>query len=172
VCTDCHGEHTILKPTDPRSKVSPTNIPRTCSACHEDVRLAERYQLPRRRLVTYLESYHGVANKFGETVVANCASCHGVHDIRPSSDPKSSIHKQNLPATCGKCHPGAGKHFAEGSVHVEATRESHFGKWLVRIFYTVFISVLVVLFVTYVALDLIGHRRQHRSRKEGKTHGD
>ena len=29
-------------------------------------------------------------------MAANCASCHGVHDIRPSSDPKSMIYKDNL----------------------------------------------------------------------------
>ncbi|MFQ6671900.1 MAG: hypothetical protein ACE5KY_01265 [Candidatus Tectimicrobiota bacterium] len=171
VCTDCHGEHTILKPTDPRSGVSPKNIPTTCSACHEDVKLAAAYNLPPRRLVTYLESYHGVANKFGEAVVANCASCHGAHDIRPSTDPQSSIHKDNLPSTCGKCHPGAGKHFAEGLVHVEATKESLYGKWLVRRFYTIFISILVLLFVSYVALDLLGHWRRKHSDREGSGHG-
>lgn len=171
VCTGCHGEHTILKPSDPSSKVSAKNIPVTCSFCHEDVKLASTYNLPRRRFVTYLESYHGVANKFGETVVANCASCHGVHDIRPSTDPKSSIHKQNIPATCGKCHPGAGKHFAEGAVHVEATKESLYGKWLVRRFYTVFISILVLLFVSHVALDLLGHRRRKHRDKEDSGHG-
>jgi hypothetical protein len=171
VCTDCHGEHTILKPADPESKVSAKNIPLTCSACHEDVKLAETYNLPGRRLVTYLESYHGVANKFGKTVVANCASCHGIHDIRPSKDPKSSIHKQNLPQTCGKCHPGAGEHFAEGSVHVEATKESLYGKWLVRRFYTIFISILVLLFVGHVALDLLGHWRHKNSDREGNRHG-
>ena len=138
--------------------------------CSSDL-LTAKYNIPSRRLVTYLDSYHGVANKFGETVVANCASCHGVHDIRPSSDPKSSIHKQNLPTTCGKCHPGAGKHFAEGRVHVEATKESLYGKWLVRRFYTIFISILVLLFVSYVGLDLLGHRRQRRIDREGGGHG-
>jgi hypothetical protein len=171
VCTDCHGEHTILKPTDPRSEVSPKNIATTCSACHEDVKLAAAYNLPPRRLVTYLDSYHGVANKFGNAVVANCASCHGVHDIRPSTDPQSSIHKDNLPSTCGKCHPGAAKHFAEGLVHVEATKESLYGKWLVRRFYTIFISILVLLFGSYVALDLLGRWRRKHSDREGSGHG-
>lgn len=171
VCTDCHGEHTILKRTDPKSKTAATNVPVTCSACHDDVKLAEAYGLPQRRLLTYLDSYHGVANKFGVRVVADCSSCHGVHDIRPSADPKSSINKQNLPETCGKCHPGAGKHFAEGPVHVEATKESLYGKWLVRRFYTIFISILVLLFVSYVALDLLGHRRHKHSGREDRGNG-
>ena len=163
VCTDCHGEHTIMEQVDPLSTVAPRNVPKTCSTCHENLKLAARYGLPRNRLATYLDSFHGVANKFGETVVANCGSCHGVHDVRPSSDPRSTIHKNNVPTTCGKCHPKAGKHFAEGSVHVEATKESLYGKWLVNRFYTVFISILVIMFVGYVSLDLLNHRRRKRS---------
>ena len=50
--------------------------------------------------------------------MANCASCHGIHDIRPSDDPASSIHLDNLPGTCGQCHPGAGRNVALGPIHV------------------------------------------------------
>jgi hypothetical protein len=65
-------------------------------------------------------SFHGLASKSGSQTVANCASCHGVHGILPSSDPKSMINARNLPATCGKCHPGAGTRFALGRFTVEA----------------------------------------------------
>jgi hypothetical protein len=33
-CSDCHGSHGILPPTDPNSKLSPKNIVATCAACH------------------------------------------------------------------------------------------------------------------------------------------
>jgi nitrate/TMAO reductase-like tetraheme cytochrome c subunit len=33
-CSDCHGAHTILPPTDPRSTVSPERIVATCQQCH------------------------------------------------------------------------------------------------------------------------------------------
>lgn len=33
-CTDCHGAHGILGPSDPNSMVAKANIPTTCSKCH------------------------------------------------------------------------------------------------------------------------------------------
>ncbi len=33
-CSDCHGAHTILPPSDPRSMLSQANIVATCQACH------------------------------------------------------------------------------------------------------------------------------------------
>ena len=57
---------------------------------------------------TYTQSFHGLALQGGNPTVANCASCHGVHDILPSSDPLSTVNPSELPQTCGKCHPGIG----------------------------------------------------------------
>jgi cytochrome b subunit of formate dehydrogenase len=33
-CYDCHGHHDVLPPSDPASKLAPTNIVQTCQACH------------------------------------------------------------------------------------------------------------------------------------------
>jgi len=30
--------------------------------------------------------------------------CHGMHDLRKASDPKSLANKMNIPSTCSKCH--------------------------------------------------------------------
>ena len=54
----------------------------------------------------------------GSSAVANCASCHGVHNILPSSDPKSTINHANLAHTCGQCHPGANDKFIANKVHL------------------------------------------------------
>jgi hypothetical protein len=167
VCTDCHGEHTITKITDPASGVFARNIPRTCSSCHEDEAISTRYAIPKKRFATYMDSFHGVKLRYGMTTAANCASCHGFHEILPSSDPASSVNKANIPATCGKCHPNAGPNFARGSVHVEVSPRGAKGVFAVRVFYTVFISALVTLFVLHVGLDLIGRRRrlEHKAGK-------
>lgn len=162
VCTDCHGEHTITAATDPSSKVAPKNIPQTCSICHSDVKLTEKYGIPGARYKTYLDSYHGMASKFGEVVVANCASCHGYHNILPSSDKNSLVYKDNLPKTCGKCHPGATGKFAMGKIHIEAKKESSVGKYYVRQFYIWFISILVVCFVSYVSLEIYGYLKKRK----------
>jgi formate dehydrogenase gamma subunit len=53
-------------------------------------------------------------------VAVNCASCHGSHAIRPSSDPKSPVSRANLAQTCGQCHPGASTRFTSAPVHVTA----------------------------------------------------
>ena len=70
-------------------------------------------ELP-RYVKSYRDSFHGLSYRGGDTYSANCASCHGVHDIRPSSDPKSMIYKDNLQKTCGNCHPGASKTLRKG----------------------------------------------------------
>ncbi len=169
VCTDCHGEHTITKITDPESKVYVKNIPKTCTACHENEGISSRYALPKRRFSTYMDSFHGVALEYGMTKAANCASCHGFHGILPSSDPASSVHKANLPNTCGKCHPNAGANFAKGDIHVEVTPQKAMGVFAVRVFYTIFIGSLVILFVLHIGMDLLGrHRRRQRQTRETK----
>jgi len=154
-CTDCHGEHNILAPTDPHSPVYVTNVAQmTCSRCHEDQRLNARFALPTGRVSSYENSYHGLAAKTGSQTVANCASCHGVHNILPSSDPRSTIARANLPHTCGKCHPDAGKRFAIGSVHVAATAgEGNHVLYYVRLFYLFTIPTLIGFMVLHNLLD-------------------
>ncbi len=90
-----------------------------CSKCHASERLSSKYRLPSDRVKTFMESYHGLASKYGSTRAANCASCHGVHLILPSWDARSTINTNNLMATCGKCHPGASENFVQGKIHVD-----------------------------------------------------
>jgi len=119
VCTDCHGEHDILKHTDPRSPVAFKNVSeQVCSPCHSSVKLSEKYGISTDRFKTFSDSYHGLALKGGSLAVANCASCHGIHNIKPSSDPTSMIHKSNIVKTCGSCHRGANENFAKGKIHI------------------------------------------------------
>jgi len=164
-CTDCHGEHLIVAPDQPGSKVAAANVPRTCGSCHESVKLAERYRIPARRLSTFMDSYHGVALKYGETYVANCASCHKYHQILPSSNPESPIYPGNLPQTCGQCHPGISRKVTMGKVHVEPRKEVSKGRYYVRKFYTYFISFLMAGFVLYIVLETVGSVRRRRMRR-------
>lgn len=154
VCTDCHGEHSISKPTDPRSPVYPTRVAATCSKCHENVRIQRRFGLPADRLSSYISSYHGVASKFGDITVANCATCHGAHNVLPSTDPRSAVNKKNLPGTCGKCHPGAGRNFAAGSIHVIPSMKQDVVVFWARAFYMAFVVGLMGSFMGYILLDL------------------
>ncbi len=155
VCTDCHGEHRILEPTRRDSPVYPTNIPKlTCERCHADVKLNQKYGLSAEKVPSYEESYHGLASRFGIAKVANCASCHGVHDILPSSNPAAHTNPANLDETCGQCHPGAGKRFAIGPVHVLDTEAEHFLVSLVRTLYVWTIAAVVGFMLFHNSFDL------------------
>jgi cytochrome b subunit of formate dehydrogenase len=118
VCSDCHGEHAIQRPKNPSSTVNVQHIPETCGQCHAQLTLNSKFRMPLDRVQSFEQSFHGLALKSGVLSVANCASCHGVHNILPSDDPKSTIHAKNLSATCGKCHPGTTSRYAMGPVHI------------------------------------------------------
>ena len=94
VCTTCHGEHQILDPADPNAPVAARNLSlMVCGTCHASVKLNERYGLANDRVQTFADSYHGLATRGGAVVAVNCASCHGAHAIRPSSDPLSPVNR-------------------------------------------------------------------------------
>ena len=155
LCTDCHGAHRILKHTNEASPVNGAHIRDTCGNCHGNVRLTRKFGLPSDRLVSFDSSYHGLAAKAGSQTVANCASCHGVHDILPSSDPRSTINPRNLAKTCGQCHPGAGTRFAIGQVHLtEGKGEPAALRW-VREFYWLVIPVTVGLMLLHNGGDWV-----------------
>ncbi len=121
VCTYCHGEHYILNPQDPKSPLEHSRVSREiCAGCHSSVIMSRKYGFSVQRVQSYQDSYHGLATQFGSTSAANCATCHGVHNILPSSDPRSTVNKANLASTCGQCHPGIARDADIGSVHASA----------------------------------------------------
>lgn len=169
ICTDCHGEHSILAPTNKASTVHADNIRDTCGNCHGNVKLSRRFGLPVDRVVSFDASFHGLAAKEGSETVANCASCHGVHNILPSSDPRSTVNAKNLAATCGKCHQGAGKRFAISQVHVaEGRAEAPAMAW-VRQFYLLLIPLTIGLMLLHNGGDWV--RKLLRLRGEGRANG-
>ena len=161
LCTDCHGEHSIQAHTEASSPVNAGHIRDTCARCHGDIRLAARFGLPADRVVSFDATFHGLAAKEGSQTVANCASCHGVHNILPSSDPRSTINPKNLPATCGQCHPGAGRRFTLGPIHQAGAQEAAPVRWARR-FYIVLIPALIGLMLLHNAGDWVGKLRRRR----------
>ncbi len=124
-CTDCHGIHSIKRHNDPNSPVAEQNVSRDiCARCHEGVRLSQEFGVPGNRVTSYFDSYHGLASEGGSVVAANCSSCHGVHNILPSSDPHSTINRANLDATCGQCHKGVTQKFTRTPVHLQSGSRS------------------------------------------------
>jgi cytochrome b subunit of formate dehydrogenase len=170
VCTDCHGIHSIKKHEDPNSPVAGQNLSQdTCARCHEGVRLSQEFGLPGNRVSSYMDSYHGLASKGGSVVVANCSSCHGVHNILPSSDPRSTINHANLGATCGQCHKGVTQKFTLTRVHLgDGTQardiDSVITRWVRLIYVPLIVIVIGGMFLHNVVIwrsKLAARRRAH-----------
>jgi cytochrome b subunit of formate dehydrogenase len=152
VCTDCHGEHAITAVKLATSRVSPANIPEACGQCHAAQRIVTQYRLPPNVFSTYIQSFHGLALQGGNLTAANCASCHGVHDILPASDPLSMINPKNLPQTCGKCHPGIGTRLGAEFFRIHAPPGAAEGKpWIVNFISRLYI-VLIALTIGGMAI--------------------
>ncbi len=144
-CVDCHGIHSIrMVPEEGATPLEERLVRSTCSTCHASEALMSEYGVSPARVRTYQATYHGLALKRGTTAVADCASCHGIHAIYPSSDTRSSIAPANLEATCGHCHPRAGSEFARSPVHsVEGQAPGTMIAYWVRHFYQWLIAVVI-----------------------------
>jgi predicted CXXCH cytochrome family protein len=121
MCSGCHGG----KPTDaemsadiakrwPESekrKKDRSWIPEFCARCHSSSEFMRGYNpsLPVDQLLKYRTSKHGqlLLGKKKDSKAAQCVSCHGVHGIRPPDSTNSLVYRENIPATCGKCHADA-----------------------------------------------------------------
>ena len=156
-CTACHGEHLILAPTDRASPVNAANVStETCGRCHGDARLVRLYNLPADRVPSFVDSYHGLALREGSLTAANCASCHGVHNIFAASDPRSTVNQANLAKTCGGCHKGVSEGAALGRVHVRISEgEAHPVVRWIRWIYLVLIPLTLGFMALHNLLDFV-----------------
>jgi formate dehydrogenase gamma subunit len=168
-CVDCHGEHLILDPKNPASPVNAANISaETCGRCHASKRMAQLYDLPADRVPSYADSYHGLAVREGKLTAANCASCHGVHNIFKSSDPRSTVNAANLPKTCGQCHTGVNQaRYAIGAVHVQTgSGPNHPVVRFIRWTYLTLIPFTLGFMLLHNLLDLLSKLIRRKPRRE------
>lgn len=125
-CQDCHGVHGTAGKNEPTSPTFSRNVPSLCAKCHRaGQKAALRYEGKEVNAVEhYLESIHGKGLvESGLTVTANCADCHTAHHELPSSDPRSSVNRKNIPDTCGRCHQGIHDLF-QASIHSPAVAKT------------------------------------------------
>lgn len=168
VCTDCHGEHEVKSPADPTSPVHPLRVAAaTCERCHASELITARYGIADERVATFQDSYHGLAIRGGSLAAANCASCHGIHNILPSSDPRSMVNPANLQKTCGSCHRGATANFAKGPVHLTTSTTPGRVVMYVQRFYIWLIIIIISAMILHNGADFIRRSRKHiRKRVE------
>jgi cytochrome b subunit of formate dehydrogenase len=109
-CVDCHASHAIRDPVvDPLGRLG---IIDQCGDCHGDF-----YDL-------YRGDFHGKATNLGLIVSATCADCHHPHATLGNEDPRSTIHPDNLQATCGDCHGAVTAAFASYNPHIDPSDPS------------------------------------------------
>lgn len=102
-CTDCHVDASET-PT-PNEKVPHLKTLKdvNCTSCHYKGNPDGAPNFT--PMQQYKTSVHGRASlERGDTDVATCPTCHGKHNIRPASDPESTIYRANIPRTCAVCH--------------------------------------------------------------------
>jgi hypothetical protein len=106
-CTDCHGNHGILKANDPASTVYPSNVPNLCAGCHSDEDLMASYNIPTNQFDLYQQSVHGHALLDNQDFRApNCATCHGTHGAAPPGFAE-------VANVCGSCHSATQDHYLQ-----------------------------------------------------------
>lgn len=113
-CAACHGgdptAEDMADAMDPAKGYigvpKQTEIPPLCARCHSDAAFMRQYNPSLRtdQLAQYRTSVHGQRLRQGDTRVAVCTDCHGLHQIRPASSPLSSVHPLRIPETCARCH--------------------------------------------------------------------
>jgi hypothetical protein len=116
-CTACHGGDptaTGMEAMDSAKgyigKPAGARVAQVCGRCHADARFMKQYNPSLRvdQVAEYETSIHGRRlREWRDAKVATCASCHRPHDIRPPSDPASTVHPLRVADTCGRCHADA-----------------------------------------------------------------
>jgi len=116
-CVSCHGgDASSYDPTQSMSrkagwkgKFDRKAIPALCGSCHSNPNLMRTYNPSLRtdQLDQYHTSVHGKRLASGDVKVAVCVDCHSVHDVRPPSDPRSTVNPVNVAKTCSRCHSDA-----------------------------------------------------------------
>ncbi len=149
-CVDCHSAHQIVR-TDEMEWFLGTSV--KCGACHADL------------WETYLDTYHGQVTNLGFGLTAKCSDCHTPHNMRPASDPASSVHPANLVATCSRCHAQVTasyvKYYAHGDPRDRKRFPVLFWPWL---FMTTLLVSVWSFFGVHSLLWLNGIRLERRKR--------
>ncbi|MGB9464730.1 MAG: cytochrome c3 family protein [Candidatus Acidiferrum sp.] len=115
-CASCHGGDPTKADMDAmskiagfRGKIERSQIPALCGRCHSDTTFMKQFNpgLRTDQFSQYQTSVHGKLLAKGDTKVAVCIDCHGVHDLRPASDSHSKVYPLNIAKTCSRCHADA-----------------------------------------------------------------
>ncbi len=116
-CTNCHGgdassedkAKSMSLAAGFRGRLEKKQIPELCASCHSDASYMRGFNPSLRtdQLSEYRSSVHGQKLAKGDTKVAVCTDCHGVHEIETGKDTRSRVYPLNVAKTCSTCHANA-----------------------------------------------------------------
>lgn len=169
-CTDCHDEHLIQRPGEAAAKsYAERRATELCGTCHTDPELVSKYGISGGVVNSYLDSYHGWAVDRGSALAATCTDCHEVHNIRSALDPQSSVHADNVVATCGKCHDDVNRTFAASYTHGGALETTTVHGW-VRYVYLWLIAVVLGGMAVHNAIVARYEMSRYLARRRSKPY--
>jgi predicted CXXCH cytochrome family protein len=170
-CTGCHGTHTQEDPTTAAFRLKSPNI---CGGCHGNAALMQKYGISTEVFNTYVSDFHGTTVTLFErqhpdqpTNKAVCTDCHGIHNILAVTDVNATVVKENLLATCQRCHPDATADFPASWVgHFPPSRTNQPLVYFVNLFYKILVPAVIGAMVLFVGLDFVS-RIMRRIRRKG-----
>ncbi len=150
-CADCHTAHYIRKINDPESPVAPAHLAQTCAKCHEEAR-------PAPGLLTTLASFRlkghpktGLHYRYDTQI---CGNCHPENAGHPQKETNKSI--------CLKCHDKSySTPLLLGPIHFKISWESQPLFFIMRFFYGLGLTIIIIAAITSCAYYL------YRRRKKG-----
>ncbi len=102
VCTDCHTTHFVLKESDERSSVNPSNVQETCGNCHKGI--YEQYKLS-----DHAFNKDNISNIKAKEY-PTCVKCHSAHVI---SEVDQDKFMSEVTTQCGSCHEETAETYME-----------------------------------------------------------
>jgi hypothetical protein len=136
-----------------------------------DEELMAKYGINTDVFETYVGDFHGTTVELFQAVAPGqetnkpvCIDCHGVHDIKRTDDPESTVIKENVLSTCQRCHPGATTNFPSAWLsHYPPSPQHNPMVYYVQTFYRFFIPIVIGGMLLFVVAD--GSRRFLKRRE-------
>jgi cytochrome b subunit of formate dehydrogenase len=176
VCVTCHGDREVERIS---SRFDGQTVISLCSSCHGDNEITMKFQLNPNVISGYLGTYHGQVYSLGYQgrEFATCTSCHDNHLILPSDNPQSSISKQHIVETCGRCHKDSNENFVSMLQHYDPMLQEQniilsvihtFMVWLLGVTLSIF-SIHTILWLIRALIDRIKHGPRKIDKEQKKV---
>jgi predicted CXXCH cytochrome family protein len=117
-CTKCHGGDASSEDINVSMSKEKgfIGIPKRfesyklCVKCHSDQNVMNKYgsKLPTDQFAKLQMSVHSKQTIGKNEMIADCITCHGVHNIVSDKNPSSSVYPTKIVFLCGSCHSNPG----------------------------------------------------------------